>query len=137
MSYNFCRKRLKGFCRLSATKPLALRAQADPEKKGVNQMTLQEIENKIGASYHKSIIQQRVIDMWNTIGDNYEIVEVDWSPKRILIPDEIYNKLNKQTVALSLKDNTKHSVIITKVNISKQKKLYGNKYEYYYNNYMS
>lgn len=91
-------------------------------------MTIKEIETKIGASYHKSIVQQRVIDMWNIIGDNYEIVEVDWSPKRILIPDEIYNKLNKQTVALSLKDSTKHSVIITKVsdwnNLLKRRQTY-------------
>ena len=53
-----------------------------------------------------------------------------------------YDRINSSAIASGidqLKDINANVLggIITKVNINKQKKLYGNKYEYYYNNYMA
>lgn len=87
--------------------------------------------------------------------EDYDLILIDCPPVSLMTDAVIVSKLTSGTAYVIEYDRNNYSAIsncieqlkdvntnilggiITKVNISKQKKLYGNKYEYYYNNYMS
>lgn len=85
----------------------------------------------------------------------YDLILIDCPPISLMTDAVIVSKVSSGTVYIIEYDRINYSAIvsgieqlndikanilggiITKVNINKQKKLYGNKYEYYYNNYMA
>ena len=94
-------------------------------------------------------------DLIEEVKKEYDLILVDCPPVSLMTDAVIvskvadgtvyvieYDRINSSAIASGidqLKDINANVLggIITKVNINKQKKLYGNKYEYYYNNYMA
>lgn len=86
---------------------------------------------------------------------DYDLILIDCPPISLMTDAVIVSKVSSGTAYIIEYDRINYSAIvsgieqlndinanilggiITKVNINKQKKLYGNKYEYYYNNYMA
>lgn len=91
----------------------------------------------------------------NNLKEEYDLILIDCPPVSLMTDAVIVSKISSGTAYVIEYDRINYSAIancieqlkdintnilggiITKVNIHKQKKLYGNKYEYYYNNYMS
>ena len=98
---------------------------------------------------------KRFATLLNKLKDVYDLILIDCPPVSLMTDAAVVSKLANGTVYVieydfvncaainasleSLKSVNANilGAVITKVNIKKQKKLYGNKYEYYYNNYIS
>lgn len=86
--------------------------------------------------------------------EDYDLILIDCPPISLMTDAVIVSKISDGTAYIIEYNRTNHAAIqscvdqlndvnafvlggiITKVNIRKQKKLYGNKYDYYYSNYM-
>ena len=98
---------------------------------------------------------KRFENLINEVSKEYDLILIDCPPISLMTDAVIVSKIASGTAYVIEYDRINYSAInncldqlkdinsnilggiITKVNINKQKKLYGNKYEYYYNNYMS
>lgn len=88
------------------------------------------------------------------VKEDYDLILIDCPPISLMTDAVIVSKLSDGTAYIIESNRTNHAAIqscvdqlndvnafvlggiLTKVNIKKQKKLYGNKYDYYYSNYM-
>lgn len=80
-------------------------------------MTIQEIEQKIGGHYSKAANKERIIKMWELIGDNYRKLSMSNGSVRIIIPDKIYDTIRKQigysVIKLVIRDDKGYYVFIS------------------------
>lgn len=80
-------------------------------------MTIQEIEQKIGGHYNKAANQEKIIKMWELIGNNYTIYKQD-TLIRIFIPDTIYDIIRRQIgynmVHLTIYTDTKQRIFVSR-----------------------
>lgn len=81
-------------------------------------MTMQEIEQILMGHYHRGAKQDKILQMWNLIGQNYTIATADYNIRYIIIGDQIYHqiiqKVGKAVLNLSIYNNTLyHTQIIS------------------------
>ena len=137
--------------------------RVDEYKKIVQKFKIQNSEYEIDilsagskvSNPSELLCSKRFENLIKKVSEDYDLVLIDCPPISLMTDAVIVSKVSSGTAYVIEYDRINYSAIsncieqltdvnanilggiITKVNINKQKKLYGNKYEYYYNNYMS